>query len=236
MSKKPKELSVCYLSREMIGIMDEMSNSGKKEEKTKKSIGFDYDFLDFSLDDLADKAKDVPPCMDELLRRYTNLVNGTAKKYIEVHPQEDLNELVIYLFNVLRRAVRIFDRDRGHFENLSKNMLKTAVMHYASRKCRDKSVEIKYFGMRVKNAAEGYLIMDSVASGEDVSEEAKLRIDMEEFQNYLTEREKEIFLLYQKGFTVRQIAEKVNLSHSHVASLIQEILKDLYVWREKDLL
>ena len=77
--------------------------------------------------------------------------------------------------------------------------------------------------------------MDSVSSKDQLKEDTALRIDIETFENYLNPQEKRIFLLYQYGFTYREIGKKMNLSHSYVGMIVNEILKDLMVWRDKEL-
>ncbi len=235
MNKKSKDFSICYMSRDMVELMNQMTHFDKKDAP-KGIYEYSYDFLDFPLDELAMKAKDVPMCMDEILRRYSNLVQGASRRFVEAHPGEDFDELVIYLFNVLRKAVQLYDIDKGHFENLSKSMLRLSILHFASRRSRDISTEIKYLGTRLTDSAQEGVLMDSLASPEQMSEEVKLKLDMEQYESYLDDRQKEIFSLYRLGFTYREIADKLHLSHSYVGLVLSEIIKDLIAWRQKDLI
>ena len=59
---------------------------------------------------------------------------------------------------------------------------------------------------------------------------------MEQYESYLDDRQKEIFSLYRLGFTYREIADKLHLSHSYVGLVLSEIIKDLIAWRQKDLI
>ena len=235
MKKGNRFFTIVHMSKSMMGIIKQMSNfSSEPSPKGVYKVG--YDFLDLPLDELASKAKDIPECMDEILNRYANLIQGTSRKFIEAHPGEDFNELVIYLFNVVRKAVQLYDIEKGHFENLSKSMLRLSILHFASRRSRDIATEIKYLGSRLTDVSSQCILMDSLASGERLSEEVKLKLDMEQYEKYLNPQEKEIFSMYRMGFTYREIADKMGVSHSYVGLVLTEIIKDLIAWRQKDMI
>lgn len=212
-----------------------MSTSSKKTEEESNMTKVNYDYLDFTLDELALKAKTDSICMDEVLVRFSSLIYGMSRRYLTLHPFEDYNEVVIYLFYTIERAVRIFDEKRGSFDHLSRKMLGMSILHFASKRCQAMASDVRNFGIRVRDASTSTALMDSVSSKDQLKEDTALRIDIETFENYLNPQEKRIFLLYQYGFTYREIGKKMNLSHSYVGMIVNEILKDLMVWRDKEL-
>ncbi len=225
----------CSLSVEMIDLLNALTF----QQEESDGIGLkkvSYDFLQFSLDDLALKAKVDNDFLDEILLRYSSLIYGTASQYVKLHRDEDYNEVVIYLYNVIRKAVQIYDPSKGCFEHLSKRMLRLSLMHYASKRAQIIETEIKYFGIRVRDVSMNQLMMDSMASRDSMSEDIKLKIDIEKFSTYLTEQEKQIFELFRYGFTYREIGEKLHLSHSYVGFVIADILDNLQAWRDKSLI
>lgn len=225
----------CSLSSQMIDLMDALTFQDKEVDELGMKK-FSYDFLQFSLDDLALKAKVDNVFLDEILLRYSSLIYGTASQYIKLHRSEDYNEVVIYLFNVIRKAVKIYDNSKGCFEHLSKRMLRLSLMHYASKRSQVIETEIKYFGIRVRDVSMNQLMMDSMASRENMSEDVKLKIDIEKFSNYLSNQEKQIFELFRYGFTYREIGKRLSLSHSYVGFVIADILDNLQAWRDKSLI
>lgn len=233
--KQVKKLSIkrCISRDSEKGL--EVSSSSKENEEEMGMTKVNYDYLDFSLDDLALKAKTDSTCMDEILIRFSSLIYGMSRRYLTLHPFEDYNEVVIYLFYTIQRAVKIFDEKRGSFDHLSKKMLGMSILHYASKRSQSLASDVRNFGIRVRDVSASTALMDSVSSKEELKEDAALRLDIENFEQYLNPQEKRIFLLYQYGFTYREIGKKMNLSHSYVGMIVNEILEDLMVWRDKEL-
>lgn len=232
---KAKSFYAVSLSNNMIEMLNTFCSSfedGEQNGLTKVS----YDYLDFPLNELARRAKVDNDFLNEILLRYSSLIYGAAGRYVKNHRYEDYNEVVIYLFNVLRKSVSIFDETRGSFEHLSKKMLRLSLMHYASRKSQIIDNEIKNFGIKVVDVTTKQLLMDSMSSEENISDDIILKLDIEEYKKYLNEQEKEIFELYQYGFTYREIGDKLKLSHSYVGFKIADILDNLNCWREKKLI
>lgn len=187
-----------------------------------------YQFADFKFNDLAIRSKDDAICLNELIKRVSRMLYHYASWYCKNNPFVDFSEAYQTLLDAIRDAIRIYNPDRGPFENLMRKTLHNALefLEYNIGRCyirRKKILETWSSSPR-----SYYVFADSEPEDSfQLPDRTKLKIDFEEYKKLLSPKEKLILEMYISGFTLRQIQKKTNMGLTMIQNTIQRMIGEL---------
>ncbi len=189
-------------------------NNGIKKEFEAIS----YDYIGHDLDELVLLAKTIPLAMDEYLKRIDPTIFSCARSFIKFKRYLDFSEIYSKLQKTAVEAVKIFNPIKGKFIHLLRRMIKIC-LHFTTKSNAVSYVrELKYFGQRMKeDTCCNTFFCDSTPAVSSGEESIRLKLDLEDYRQYLTDKEKTILDLYLKSFTFAEIGFYADIPVSTVS-------------------
>ncbi len=150
--------------------------------------------------------------MNEILHIYSSFVKKIVRYHSIVLNREDREDLFIDGLMGLYRAVNNFDFDKGkNFDDFAYVSVKNAVLDYLRKRKEVRTVSFDFTSFTVDGGEESIL----------------LKQDLESFAKRLSLFEKDVFLLFIKGYRIRDISNKLGRSYKSVDNALQRIKKRL---------
>ena len=145
-----------------------------------------------------------------LLYKFSPFVKDIVRYYAMMLSREDKEDLYIEGLIGLQRAIMAFDvGKKRRFEDLAYISVKNAIYDYLRKKNR----KVKLPTIREEDALWEDLIL--------------FKDDIEKFSRVLSDLEKKVFRMYLKGYTNREIADKLGITYKSVDNALQRIKKRL---------
>lgn len=150
--------------------------------------------------------------MNEVLHIYSPFVKKIVRYYSIILNREDREDLFIDGLMGLYRAVNNFDFNKGrNFDDFAYVSVKNAVLDYLRKRKEVCTVPFDFTSFTVDGEEESIL----------------LKQDLESFAKRLSLFEKDVFLLFIKGYKIRDISNKLDRSYKSVDNALQRIKKRL---------
>lgn len=149
--------------------------------------------------------------LSTLLYKFSPFVKDIVRYYAMMLSREDREDLYIEGLIGLQRAIMAFNAGRKRrFEDLAYISVKNAIYDYLRKRNR-----------KVK--------LPTVRKDDDVLWEDLIlfKDDIEKFSRMLSDLEKKVFRMYLKGYSNREIADKLGITYKSVDNALQRIKKRL---------
>ena len=149
-----------------------------------------------------------------LLYKFSPFVKDIVRYYAMMLSREDREDLYIEGLIGLQRAIMAFDvGKKRRFEDLAYISVKNAIYDYLRKKNR-----------KVKLPT---IMEDGDALWEDL---ILFKDDIEKFSRMLSDLERKVFRMYLKGYSNREIADKLGITYKSVDNAMQRIKKRLHAF------
>ena len=186
-----------------------------------------YDYKGYGLSEIVLLSKYDRLALDEYLHRIDATLYSYSRCYVRVHNFAEFTEVYSHLEKTALTAVKLFNPLKGDFMHLFRRMMKISLNFISKNNAVSYLREVKYFGLKIRDAEAYKFLCDSQPSGEQVEESIRMKLDLEEYQKYLTSQEKTILELYLKSFSFLEISSYTGVPVSTVSYQIYIILDEL---------
>ena len=177
--------------------------------------------MNTEIDDIATLIKKAQSgdkdALSALLYKFSPFVKDIVRYYAMMLSREDREDLYIEGLIGLQRAIMAFDIGKNRrFEDLAYISVKNAIYDYLRKRKR-----------KVK--------LPTIRESDDVLWEDLIlfKDDIEKFSNTLSNLEAKVFRMYLKGYSNREIADKLGITYKSVDNALQRIKKRLRAFFNK---
>jgi hypothetical protein len=198
-----------------------------KIDGRKEFEPINYDYMGHNLNELAMLAKTIPSAMDEFLKRVDATIFSCARSFIKYKRYLDFSEIYSSLQKTAVEGVRIFDPSKGEFIHLLRRMMKIS-LHFTTKNSALAYVrEVKYFGQRMKEDSCQSFFCDSKSIIGPEDESVRMKLDLDDYRQFLTDKEKTILDLYLQSFTFAEIGFYTDIPVSTVSYEVYLMIDEL---------
>lgn len=185
----------------------------------EKDRGESYDYVGFSLEEVALLSRTSPLALKECLRRVRPLLLRAMRSYMKKVACSEI-EILPCLEEAVVKAIDKFDPSRGCFTHYLSRFLTLTIRSF------NKSLLMRR--KRVVNAFDEMVFEHSRDAREDGTDQnIRFRMDLDFYMALLTSDERLILRLFQEKHTFRDIAKAIHLSPTAVADKIDIMLGEL---------
>ena len=185
----------------------------------EKDRGESYDYVGFSLEEVALLSRTSPLALKECLRRVRPLLLRAMRSYMKKVACSEI-EILPCLEEAVVKAIDKFDPSRGCFTHYLSRFLTLTIRSF------NKSLLMRR--KRVVNAFDEMVFEHSRDAREDGTDQnIRFRMDLDFYMALLTSDERLILRLFQEKHTFRDIAKTIHLSPTAVADKIDIMLGEL---------
>lgn len=211
---------------EMKDVYDvELKSKLSKDENTFNPINYNYN--DKTLSELACMGKYDEEARDELVSRLKQSIVLTSYKMYKQNSTISIEDIQHLLFSMANKAIQKYNPEKGEFIHYYRSMASRAFAYAISAAIKEKQKEKTYLGVRVS-----YLDVDTPC----FSDVMTLRsfplgvtwLDFDVFFKDYPSSQREVMMMYFKGYTIKEISKHVNETFNYVTSLIYRLKKKFY--------
>lgn len=216
-----KKIFVVEIEDDVVKQFEEKKKKPSSEDNEFPPVSYQYE--QYSLDELIILAKADSEACEEVLMRTLPTMQIYCRSVCSSKSYLPYSDLFERLQKATCDAIRIYDEKKGvKFSHLlrrmyqlsAKNFIKTEAIRYNKEKMLC-SVDNKDVDM----------LADSGVVENDFKEDVIYKVDKEEFEKTLDDKEKQIMNLYYHGYSIRDIAERVHMPSSTVAYKMYKVVE-----------
>ena len=174
---------------------------------------------------------------EKLITDNMNLVYSIAYKYyLQNNKSIELEDLQSIGFIGLIKASRYFNKDLGYaFSTYAYKLIKNEIINYIQLDNMKKINTISLYAPL--SSEDNFELKDMLPTDYNILDDVEINLDIQylyEVVNELPEKYRQVMLYLLEGDTIKNIAQKLNLSESNVQTLYNKALNILrYRFRER---
>lgn len=214
-------------ANEVMNAVFELNLQSKlsKDEKIFQPIGYEY--KDMTLSELAYLGKNDIEAKNELISRLKQSIILTSYKMYKQNNTIKVEDIQHLLFSMANKAIQKYNPEKGEFIHYYRSIASRAFAYAISAMIKEKQKEKTYLGIRVS-----YLDVDTPFLS-DVTYSRSFPsgvtwLDFDLFFKEYPNSQKEVMMMYFKGYTIKEISQHLHETFNYVTSLIYRLKRKFF--------
>ncbi len=203
-------------------LYDEMQTE-KTDGEFTQTKSYLYDCMSF--DELVMQAKYEPEAFGELISRMAVNIKKMVTSFCNRNPNLDFDDCYFRMMALLKKAIAIYDPEKGDFLHLFRRMYKKNMTWMGWKESVRYQRESEVLGKRV-SYVEAVSLLSDANNEENVFQNRATSVDLREYISKLSLRKREIFTLYLNNYTVQQICEIVKEPYSTIYTMVKNLINE----------